>query len=248
MTCFEHEGMRLFYREAGGGPLLLVLHGNTASSVCYVGEVEHFSRRFHVASPDFPGCGLSERIDVWPKNWWRSCADAAAALVRHLDCGPAVYVGTSGGGIASLLAAIHHPATVRAVVVDSSVGAWTPEDLEGLLAARGKLSLGQIAFWQNAHGDDWHRVVDADTEMIKLWRETGVDFYEGHLGEITCPVLLTYSKADEMLPRVDEFNRNAAKKIPDSRVYSVEEGAHPMMWSRAEDFRRAADEFLRGLC
>ena len=210
----------------------------------HAGELEYFGKRFHVAAPDFLGVGKSDRLKPWPKDWWWRAARDAGALVEHMGEGPAVVIGTSGGGVAALRLAFERPDLVRAVVADSCVAVWRPGDVQALLAGRGRLSLGQMAFWQKAHGDDWQSVVEADTEMIGGFLETGIDFYEGRLGEIRCPVLLTDSLADEMLPRVAEQVPEMARQIPDCRVFLAEAGRHPLMWSGAEEFRRAADAFL----
>ena len=42
MPNFIHNSQRLFYREQGEGPLLLILPGNTASSACHPEEVAYF--------------------------------------------------------------------------------------------------------------------------------------------------------------------------------------------------------------
>lgn len=244
MPYFSHNGHRLFYREEGRGALLVILHGNTASSACHAGELEYFGKRVHCAAPDFLGTGQSERVAELPKDWWKEGAGAAAALVEHLASGPALVMGPSGGGVAALLMAIHYPDKVRAVVADSCVERWTPQEVERIVEERARLSVGQIAFWKNAHGDDWDKVVSADTEMIRKWLPTGFDFFDGRLGEIACPVLLTDSLGDELLPRVGPQVSSMLAQIPDARAYLVMDGKHPMMWSRAEEFRRASDAFL----
>jgi valacyclovir hydrolase len=244
MPFFTSQGKRLFYREQGEGPLLVVLHGNTASSACHGGELDHFGKGFHAVAMDAFGTGQSERAADWPHHWWLHTAHDAAALVEHVGGGPAVLVGASGGAVAGLLAAIHYGERVRAVVADSCVENWTPEEVKRLSESRSRMSLGQIAFWQHAHGDDWHAVVASDTAMIKSWEATGISFYDGRLSKVRCPVLLTDSLRDELLPRVGEEVCRMASEIRDCRVYLANDGRHPMMWSRAEDFRRESDSFL----
>ena len=70
MPYFEHNGHRLFYRASGDGPLLLLLPGNTASSVCHEGELAHFGQRYHAVALDFWGTGQSDRLAQWPVDWW----------------------------------------------------------------------------------------------------------------------------------------------------------------------------------
>jgi len=241
---FQYKGLRLFYREAGGGRPLVLLHGNTASSAMHEGEIAHFANRFHVIAPDLIGCGRSERLCPWPKHWWLECAHAAAALLGGIDEGPAVLVATSGGAIAAILAATEYPEMVSAVVADSFGRAWTAADIDLLLADRRGMGFGQMAFWRKAHGEDWHDVVEADSAMIRSWRDTGIDFFEGRLERVRCPVLVTASLADHLVPRIEEQARATAAEIADCRLQLFPEGEHPAMWTCAEDFRRAADAFL----
>ena len=241
---FEYNGQTLFYREAGVGAPLVILHGNTASSALHAGEIAHFARSFHVVAPDLIGCGRSERLKPWPKHWWLESAHATARLIAEMDEGPAVLVGTSGGAIAAILAAGEYPEIVRAVVADSFGRGWTPADIDALLADRGTYSIGQMAFWQKAHGDDWHDVVEADSAMIRSWHDTGIDFFEDRLDRIKCPVLVTASLTDHLVPRIEEQARRTAEELSDACLELFDDGAHPAMWSRAEDFRRAADAFL----
>ena len=84
MPYFSSDGHRLFYREKGTGELLLILPGNTASSACLGDEISYFSDRYHVVSTDFLGTGKSDRLPVWPLDWWEQGARDAAALVTIL--------------------------------------------------------------------------------------------------------------------------------------------------------------------
>jgi pimeloyl-ACP methyl ester carboxylesterase len=244
MPYFTHGGRRLYYRERGAGAPLLILPGNTASSACHAGELEHFGARYRAAALDLPGTGLSERLEDWPRDWWAAGAAAAAGLIEHLGEGPAVVVGTSGGAAVALLLAIGWPERVRAVVADSVVARIPPAPLRALLAGRAERSAGQEAFWRAAHGDDWAHVVDADTAMLASFLGTGIDYFGGRLGQVGCPALLIASLADPLLPDVGPQLLAMAQAIPRSRLFLASAGDHPLMWSRPAEFRAVADAFL----
>ena len=95
MPYFTHCQRRLFYREQGQGPLLLILHGNTASSAAHVGELAYFGQSHHGVVLDFPGTGQSERVDVWSDEWWLQGAWAAVALMDQLSVAQGIVMGTS---------------------------------------------------------------------------------------------------------------------------------------------------------
>jgi pimeloyl-ACP methyl ester carboxylesterase len=119
MPHFSWKDRSIFYREQGAGPLLVVLPGNTASSRCHQGELDYFFDRFRVAALDFLGTGGSGRLPVWAGDWWAESAAQASALVEHLGYAEAILIGTSGGAVAALRAALQFPERVRAVIADS---------------------------------------------------------------------------------------------------------------------------------
>lgn len=244
MSTFRIDVLTLYYREAGDGPLLLVLPGNTASSACHDGELAHFAARYHVVSPDLRGTGQSTRLAAWSDDWYQQCARDMAALLDHLGAKRCIAMGTSGGAIVALWLAILHPARVTAVIADSTAAGYPPTWLRQAMATRSERSPGQIAFWQGAHGADWAQVIEQDTLMLLRVADRGGDFFGDRLAEIACPVLLTASTADRVLYDAGPSQLAMAAAIPDSRLFLATQGDHPLMWSNAAEFRRVADAFL----
>ncbi|MBX2997014.1 MAG: alpha/beta fold hydrolase [Caldilineaceae bacterium] len=245
MPTFIHDDHQLFYREEGSGPLLLLLPGNTASSANVIGELAYFGQRFHTVALDFWGTGQSARLEPWPENWWEVGARDAAALIEHLGEERAFVIGTSGGAIVALLLALHYPERVGGVIADSTVERLTKASIKTAVDGRAERTPEQIAFWSAAHGDDWEAVVEADSDMLlRFVKKMRGDWAQGRLSEIACPVLLTASLEDPLLPRVGKQIMSMSKQIPNSRAFLTGGGGHPLMWSRPEDFRRVADYFL----
>jgi pimeloyl-ACP methyl ester carboxylesterase len=248
MPDFEWKGRRLFYRERGQGELLLVLPGNTASSACHEGELAYWSDRYRVASLDFLGTGGSDRVSVWADDWYDQGAHQASALVEHLGRSTCVVMGTSGGAVVALLTAALHPERVRAVIADSFGERFPRERVQThLIADRAQRTAGQIRFWEAAHGPDWEQVVDADTEMLVRLARRGGDWFGGRLGRINCPVLLTASRGDELVPDAGRQLTAVSAQIADCRVFVNNRGGHPLMWSCPRDFRAICDTFLATL-
>ena len=243
----EFAGLRLAWRERGSGPLLVLLPGSTASSAHHAGELEYFGRRFRAAALDLPGTGRSERRDRWPDDWWDLGAHAAAALVDRLAAGPAVLVGSSGGGVVALLAAALHPASVRAVIADSTVPRYDPDFLRRAAVLRKLETPPSVAFWEHGHGEDWREVVDADSAFLERIGAAGGDPFAGRLTRVGCPVLLTGSLGDELIGGIGEGALEIARAIPGSQVFLTREGKHPMIWTRPAEFRAVADAFLAAL-
>lgn len=253
LQYFTYRHYRLFYREQGQGPLLLILHGNTASSALHLGELDYFSRRgagrqpYRVAALDFLGAGQSERVDVWPDDWWLQGAQSALALMDHLAVDRCIVMGTSGGAVAALLMAQHAPDRVQAVIADSCVKRQPPEVLRTAVDDRRQRHPGAEVFWRQAHGDDWEQVVEADSALLLRLAQRDGHWFERSLSEICCPVLITGSLQDGLLHNGAAQMVEMVAEIPQGQLYLINGGDHPLMWSRPEGFRRAADAFLMGL-
>lgn len=248
MPYFTHEGHRLHYREQGSGRPLLILPGDTSSAAHHSGELAHFEDHYHSVSLDFRGTGRSDRIETWPADWWEICVEDTAALVRHLGEGPAILVGQSAGAAISLMLAIRHPDLVRAVISDSQVEYLPDWWLREMVARRRVPSPSAKLFWQVAHGEDWPQVVaEDDAAMLARADAGGIDWFHGRLAEIKCPVLLMGSLADDLMPNLPAQIITVARQIPECSVYFCATGAHALMWTRPEHFRRAADCFLAAL-
>jgi len=248
MPYFSWNDHQIFYREQGEGPLLLILPGNTASSICCQGEIDYFSSRYHTASLDFLGTGKSERVAIWGQDWWADGSSQTKSLVKHLGYQDCIVMGTSGGAVSALLMAIHFPEIVHAVIADSCVEQISKAFTQNhLVKDRNRRSAGQVKFWEFAHRADWEQVIEADTAMLLRFADQGGDWFKGRLCEIQCPVLLTASKQDNALPQVVGQVNRMSKQIANCRVFLNNEGRHPLMWSSPQDFRSISDYFLQAV-
>jgi len=116
----------MFVREAGDptAPTVLLLHGWMFPAdlnwwTCYT----PLAQIAHVIAVDHRGHGRGPR----PSEPFRlsDVADDAAALLRHLDTGPAVAVGYSMGGPVAQLLWQRHPDLVRGLVMCATSSSWT---------------------------------------------------------------------------------------------------------------------------
>ena len=245
MPKFDYHGKRIFYRRKGQGPLLVILPGNTASSACHQEDLAFFAGQFTAVSMDYLGTGQSDRLENFGANWFRDCADQAAALIRHLSLGPAILLGTSGGAVVTLHTAAKHPSLIQGVIADS----FTPEFTEAMLQhnvieERSVRSEGQIAFWHFAHGEDWEQVVAADTQMLKKITAGGGNWLGDSLSITECPIFFTASLEDEMLHQPATYILQMLAQARDGRAFLCQHGGHPLIWSNPEEFRRAVSGFL----
>lgn len=193
---------------------------------------------------DLPGTGRSDRMAEWPEDWWRYGGRCVAALIDYLGEGPAILVGTSGGAVAALHTAIESPKSVRAVVADSCVARQPPAAIEVELAKRARAGPDLAHFWAHAHGADWRAVIDADSALMQRHAARNGRWFGEELAAVRCRVLFTGSMRDAVLHNGPEQMSKMAEHIPDSEVYLVNDGDHPLMWARPEAFRGSVAAFL----
>lgn len=183
---------------------------------------------------------------MWPANWWEIAVEDTVALVEELGAGPAVLVGQSGGGAIALMTGIRHPQVVRAIVSDSQVEFLPAEWLRSIVRQRqARITVDMVRFWEKAHGPDWQDVVKADNTAILARAEAGgIDWFQGMLRQIRCPVLLTGSLADRLMPNLPDQILTMARQIPRCSMYLTTNGGHPLMWTSPHEFRRVVESFL----
>lgn len=122
MPTVSYCGRSLFYQEAGEGPVLLFLHGNTASSRLFEPLLPLYAPHFRCVLLDFLGNGRSDRTEFFPTDLWQDQARQALALIRAAGYERPCLLGTSGGAWAAMNAALLAPDAVGAVVADSFDG------------------------------------------------------------------------------------------------------------------------------
>jgi pimeloyl-ACP methyl ester carboxylesterase len=123
MKTFESDDGPLAYAEAGpdSAPPVVLLHSGYTDHTTWAAQIAPLAARFRVVAPDLRGHGRSANASRPFRQ-----ADDVAALVRHLDAGPAVLVGVSMGAFAAVETALEHPGTVRALVLSGGGVAKPP--------------------------------------------------------------------------------------------------------------------------
>lgn len=120
MPYADANGVRFFYRQAGTGPDVVLLHAVTSNLAVWVfsGAIDALAANYRVTAYDLRGHGASDR----PPHGYTS-ADMArdfAELHRVLGLEPAVLVGHSFGGVVAMHAAATVPDRVRGAILSDS--------------------------------------------------------------------------------------------------------------------------------
>jgi pimeloyl-ACP methyl ester carboxylesterase len=132
--------------EPPGAPTVLLLHGWTLTSdLNWFPFYDAAARHGRLLALDQRGHGRGLRSEE--RFTLEAAADDAAALLEHLDAGPAVVVGYSMGGSVALLLWHRHASAVAGLVLEATALQWrsSPRDRllwSGMAAAEYAFRLG----------------------------------------------------------------------------------------------------------
>jgi pimeloyl-ACP methyl ester carboxylesterase len=127
-------GGRLYYELRGSGPLLAIV-GAPMHSGPFAPLAELMAADHTVLTMDPRGHFGSTLDDPDTNSTPELRADDLAALIRHVNAGPATVLGSSGGAITTLALVQAHPELVQTAIAHEPPLAQLLEDREKQLAA-----------------------------------------------------------------------------------------------------------------
>lgn len=246
-------GLHINYRESGSGSRnLLLIHGNTASSLWWERVMGLLPADTHAYAPDLRGCGDSDKP---AQNW--SIADLAEDMAQFMQAkglGACPVVGHSlGGGVAMQLAVAHPELVTRLVLINSAPaeGLITPPErysqLEFAVRMPDVLKMALAAMMPTAPKDEFYaRLLEesvaksADALIPNGHALDQMNLTEAAKG-IKVPTLIIYGRKD-MLVTFDMMERTR-DTIPGALLESWEEIGHSAPVEAPERFTRRLVEF-----
>jgi pimeloyl-ACP methyl ester carboxylesterase len=117
----SRDGLKLFYRDYAGPadrPPILCLPGLTRNSRDFDEFANHVAGRFRVIAPDFRGRGMSDRDPEPARYLPTTYAADVLQLLDELEIDQAVFVGTSLGGLVTMLIAATQPQRIAATILN----------------------------------------------------------------------------------------------------------------------------------
>ncbi|MFE6617636.1 alpha/beta fold hydrolase [Streptomyces sp. NPDC057740] len=207
LTRFTSADGDLAYLDTGTGDPVVLLHSGYVDHRVWREQIPVLAADHRVIALDVRGHGASANASM-PFRW----ADDVAALLRHLDAGPAVLVGLSMGGLIATNTVLEYPELVRAVVTCGAATGefqytdpWT-QALQAEMArtlAAGDIEGWLAAFVQVVPGE--HRSLDdVDQDVLHLVQ----DMARGTLAKHTP------GEKDWFVPVTDTFARAAEITVP----------------------------------
>jgi len=249
MSYFYCEDKKIYYKEIGQGKPLIMIHGDTASSVMFEMLLPLYQNDFHVILIDLLGNGKSDRVNSFPSNLWITQADQVIALIEHLKLTNVNVLGTSGGAWVAINAALKRPDLVNKVIADSFDGRNLHEGFaNNLLKERkyAKQDNNARQFYEWCQGDDWEYVVNLNTQALIECAIKQEPLFFKPLEALEVPILFIGSNQDDMC-RKDMFleYEEMSKLIADGTVCMFDFGGHPAIVSNAEEFSKNVLNFLQ---
>lgn len=230
------DGARLFYRDEGSGPVVLLVHGGT-------GTGDHdweFLRpalvpHYRVITPDLRGHGRSDDPD-WLLGI-DQIGDDIVALSEALAARPRAVVAFSIGGSAILKLLCRRPELTDAFIGIGLSRAGQPERVEAIV--NGPWPPELIAL-EHEHGgaDHWRRL---RARMSAAWANE-LRISDVELGRVGIPALVCCGDGDRLEPI--SVAESIATALPRGELLVLPAAGHFAIRDRPDVFAAAALDFL----
>ena len=223
----SRDGLKLHYRDYAGSsdrPPLLMLHGLTRNSRDFEDVAARYAGEWRVIAPDFRGRGMSERDSDSSRYLPPIYAADVLQLLDELKISEAVFLGTSLGGLVTMIIAAIAPQRLAGVLLND-VG---PElDLSGI--DRIKSYVGKPVIFR-----DWN---DAAAQL----QARAGDVYPAYSREDwlrfarrTCRETDRGIEFDYDMAIADPFNAGNTGETPDGWPYYRNLNGRPVLVLRGE--------------
>jgi pimeloyl-ACP methyl ester carboxylesterase len=266
MTIMTRDGVRISYDDRGTGPLVVLVMGvGSPGRVWHAHQVPALlAAGFRVVTPDNRGVGASD--DCAAGFTVDDMVGDVAALVEHLDAGPAAVVGTSLGGRIVVELALARPDLVtRAVALaaqarrDPVQRAFTageialadqqivlPPEYRAAVAAVQNLSPATLRDEQAAQ--DWLDLLAFGGGAIGPGHRAQLDVSaaltdrSAAYRDVTVPLLVVAFADDATVP--PRLSREVADAVPGARYVEIPDAGHYGYLERPEEVNRVLLDFL----
>jgi pimeloyl-ACP methyl ester carboxylesterase len=240
-TCIVTiNSQQFYYRVAGSGLPLVLLHGYGTSGYIWQRTLPYFTQQRQVFMVDLPGHGRSKPTRPWQL---REVAPLLATWLRQMQLPPIALAGHSMGGAIAIHLTAHAPELVEHLVLVNAAGIPLRAKLP-LLATRSVRSILQ----PGSGSYPWPLVRDIlrRPRLRLLWqaaRQMQESDFRAELATITVPTLILWGERDVMLPLA--LGKELSVALPHATFISLPNCGHRPPISQPEVFSRLVLEFLQ---
>lgn len=262
MPDLKLDEITLHYEIDGTGPPVVLLAGMLSDSASWGPLVEPLAAHFTVIRPDNRTTG---RTTPWDSPVTIStCADDAAALLRHLDPGPTHIIGHSMGGLMACELSGRHPDIARSLTVLASAPLRphrTMAMFESLLAIRaapqGEENWLRALYPWAFRPDFFKNPANVETALAAALAYPHAQSLDAmrlqmqmldnhkpsvHLTSLDLPAQVILAEHDLMIPEIPA--REAWKMIPGVEQHTLADAGHSLHWDNPEGLIALVEPFL----
>lgn len=249
----EIDGMKVFYKRAGSGKKVVLLHGWGGQADSFLPVFNYLSQSHEVYAIDFPGFGQSDM----PKTPW-DVTDYQNMLLKFFDAlkiDKAHIVAHSFGGRVTILFSSMHPERVEKIVLTGSAGLIPKRTMKYYLKVY-KFKLMKKLFLMVTPGENKQQKLDKfynkygskDYKEAGGLRQTFVKVVNqdlrGYLPKIKASTLLIWGSEDHDAPLY--FGKIMEKEISDAGLIVFEGAGHFAYLEKINDFNIIVAKFFGG--
>ena len=260
MPMIQSTDAEIFYEVSGTGSPVLLIAGLAGTGATWGPQKALFAKNHTVIIPDHRGTGKSSHTCIG-QTIKQHAADFAAIL-QHLDVGPAHCIGSSTGGAITQALALEYPHLVKTATIASSWGRVDPffrrqfNTRAQVVASAGVKAATEMAAlflfdprFQMTNEPVVQSWIEAATKGasaadIALARMNMILNHDrlDDLGGITCPTLVIVGQSDFCTP--PHLSEQMAAAIPGAELVKLP-GGHFFYMEHPEAFHSRVEAFLR---
>jgi pimeloyl-ACP methyl ester carboxylesterase len=260
MSFVSTRAGRVFYRERGEGPPVVMLHATLHDGHDFDAIAPRLAERYRTIAVDWPWHGDSDSPPAPLLPSVTLFADVLEDIVEALNLPPAVFIGNSVGGFSAARLAITHPGRVRGLVLVNAGGfvPWNPLTrsfcrLLGVPSVTRRVMPHLVHRYMKAQTPEDEaiarrvaaraRTSDGAKTAAAIWRSfAGPDHdLRARAKELKAPTLLVWGAQDPIIPL--SAGRLTHETIAGSRLEAFPTG-HVAFSSAPEGFLRLVQPFI----
>ncbi|KRQ87938.1 4,5:9,10-diseco-3-hydroxy-5,9,17-trioxoandrosta-1(10),2-diene-4-oate hydrolase [Caloramator mitchellensis] len=246
------DNIDLFYKKAGSGKKVVLLHGWGGRADSFLPVFNYLSSKFEVYAIDFPGFGQSSIPDsVWGV---KDYTELLHKFFNKMGIDKATLIGHSFGGRVSILFSATYPEMVEKVVLVDSAGIIPKRNWKYyyrvykfkllkkiyLILNRGTTEEKLERFYQKYGSKDYKNAGPLRQIFVKVVNED----LRGFLPKIKAPTLLVWGEEDKDTPLY--MAKIMEKEIPDAGLVVFKGAGHFSYLDNINDFNIIVSNFLKG--
>lgn len=246
------DGMDIFYKKAGRGPKVLLLHGWGGCADSFLPVFNYLSSRFEVYALDFPGFGkTAPPAEPWGvEDYMRVTYE----FIKLLGIEKTHIIAHSFGGRVTIMLAALHPEVVGKIVLVDSAGLIPKRSLSYYLRvytfklmkklyimfSNGPTEEKLKRFYERYGSKDYKEAGNLRSTFVKVVNQD----LKKYLPSIKSPTLLIWGEKDDQTPLY--FAKIMERQIPDAGLVVFKGAGHFSYLDRLYDFNIIVSKFFEG--